>query len=180
MSGRRSPYFIGPFFDATLIGGFSVAVFVAMKVGGTEGYQTEALHAAALLMWVVNWPHFAATNYRLYHSAAYRSQYPMTAYVVPFAMAASVILALASPADFGSYFVKIYMIWSPYHFSAQTMGVAIVYGVRSGFFMKPLERRCLSTFVFWEAKDPKLASRNASTSPSGGSAVSSGRRSARK
>jgi hypothetical protein len=146
--GAKKLYFINAFVDFMLVGGASIAAFMLLRHFHT-GDRTPAVYTlGAQLMWVCNWPHFAATNYRLYHSRANIAQYPLTALVIPWVVAAGVIGSLAEPERFAPIFVMIYLLWSPYHFSGQTVGVTMVYARRSGFRVGKLERFFLSSFVF--------------------------------
>src|ERR1041384_7951676 len=77
-----SPYFVSGPVDAALIGGVSLAVWALFAC--TPGIDTAGVAVVvAVLARLCNWPHFAATSYRLYGSRAHVRQYPMTALVVP-------------------------------------------------------------------------------------------------
>lgn len=146
--GARNLYFIHPVADFLLVGGASIIVYFLMK-NFHSGNRTETIYTlSAKLMWVCNWPHFAATSFRLYHSKNNIRQYPLTALVIPWVVMAGVIGSFASPAYFAPIFIMIYLLWSPYHFSGQTVGVTMVYARRSGFKFAPIERFFLSSFVF--------------------------------
>ncbi|MCW8132166.1 MAG: hypothetical protein KIS92_17600 [Planctomycetota bacterium] len=146
--GARKVCFIHPVVDFLLAGGASIVVFVLLR-NFHSGVRSEAVYTlSAQLMWVCNWPHFAATSFRLYHSKENIRQYPLTALVIPWVVTAGVLGAMASPLHFAPFFVMIYLLWSPYHFSGQTVGVAMIYARRSGFKVGPVERFFLSSFVF--------------------------------
>ena len=142
-------YFINAFADFGLIGGISLLVYLIMRFA-MDGSQRIAplVTLGAQLSWICNWPHFAATSYRLYHSPANIRQYPLTALVIPPLLAALVIGSILSPTGIAPYLAKIYFLWSPYHFSGQTLGITLIYARRAGFQVGPWERRGLSTFIF--------------------------------
>src|SRR5262249_17194862 len=104
--------------------------------------------AALVLTWLCNWPHFSASSYRLYHSRDNIRQYPVTALVIPWVVLAGVVASFASPALIAPYFVKLFRIWSPYHFSGQTLGVSLIYARRSGWKVSPWQRFTLSSFIY--------------------------------
>ncbi|MBI4866334.1 MAG: hypothetical protein HY816_05230 [Candidatus Wallbacteria bacterium] len=157
-------YFVNAFVDYGVIGGVSIAAW-ALLAGFHSGERTETVYGlAAALLWVCNWPHFSATSYRLYHSAENIRQYPMTALGVPAIVLAAVAGALASPEVLAPYFVKVFAIWSPYHFSGQTVGLCLLYARRAGVRFEALERLALSGFVFGTFL---TATVRAETSPSG-------------
>ena len=42
----------------------------------------EVITIAVYLSWIINWPYFTISAYRLYQSKSNRQQYPITAYVI--------------------------------------------------------------------------------------------------
>ena len=121
-SSKPAPhlYFVNAPVDALLIGGLSILAFLGM--GAAQKFSSQPMQWAAVvatLTWLCNWPHFAATSYRLYHSQENIAQYPLTALVIPVVMVATIIASLAAPYAIAPYFVKLYLIWSPYHYSGQ-------------------------------------------------------------
>jgi hypothetical protein len=143
-----SRYFVNAPVDFAFVGGLSILVFAAMALFAPRERTPEVVQLALLLMWVVNWPHFSMSTYRLYQSRAHVQQYPFTAYVIPFVVVGATVLAYLQPATFAPYFVKLFVIWSPYHFSGQTIGVTLLYARRSGVGIGKWERRALDTFVY--------------------------------
>jgi len=134
--------------DALIIGAGSVIVYVVFRARPAWGSAAKVATIASWLVWVVNYPHFAATNYRLYHRRANIAQYPMTAIAVPIMVLAGAAAAFASPTSIAPAFVLVYQIWSPYHFSGQTVGVTMVYARRLGFPVDARLRWALGAFVF--------------------------------
>ena len=141
-------YFISTFVDFTLIGGLSILTFIALRLFYSDQRTPVVYETAVWLLYLCNWPHFAATNYRLYHAKANILQYPMTALVIPWLIVAAMIGSVLSPALIAVYFIKVYLIWSPYHFSGQTIGITLIYARRGGFQVGRWERLGLSLFVF--------------------------------
>jgi hypothetical protein len=155
------PYFVSAWVDAAFLGGISIAFFFALRFlapafGGSSGdallgepvFGQSTVEWALLAVWVVNWPHFAATSYRLYQSSDTRNQFPITSYVVPILLGALAIAALASPQGVAPWLIKVFFIWSPYHFAGQTIGLALLYARRTGFPVSPLLRWSLTWFCF--------------------------------
>lgn len=156
---RRPPlYFVNRYIDWAVIGGISVLYFAVIQVflgtGSQETSQyfhtrqTWVIDLAILLSWFINWPHFSATNYRLYHSKSNMAQYPFTAFVVPLLVLAATWASFAYPTAVAPFFVKLFLIWSPYHFSGQSVGITMIYARRAGFTVGKLERLALSGFIF--------------------------------
>src|SRR5438105_15410101 len=82
-SPPRKLYFVNGGVDGAMIGGLGLVMFAAFKVFCGNRNIPIFPQVAAGLAWVVNWPHFSATNYRLYHSRQNIAQYPVTAFALP-------------------------------------------------------------------------------------------------
>lgn len=143
-------YFVSPLVDFACIGGASILTFAALAVVYQAGavQATWVWTAAAVLTWVCNYPHFAATCHRLYQSKENVAQYPFTAFVVPPLVVAGMAASFAMPNTVAPYFVKLFLLWSGYHYCGQAVGITLVYARRAGFAIGRLERLALSGFVF--------------------------------
>lgn len=141
-------YFVNAPVDFFFIGGASIALCVLMALFTSSERTTEIIAAAIFLNWVINWPHFSMSTYRLYQSKSNVRQYPFTALVIPFLVVGALVLSFAYPTTVAPYFVKLFLIWSPYHFSGQTVGITLIYARRAGIKINKVERLILSSFVF--------------------------------
>jgi len=97
---------------------------------------------------LINYPHFSATVYRLYQNRKNLTEFPVTAVGLPLLLIGVVFAGLWQPALIAPYIVMLYLLWSPYHYSGQTVGLTMVYARRAGFRIGRRERLALSTFVF--------------------------------
>jgi hypothetical protein len=147
-SSKPPLYFINAPVDYAMIGGLSIVTFLLLRTFYSSQRTDPVILLATQLVWICNWPHFAATSYRLYHSRDNIVQYPLTALVIPWVIAAAVLGSLLYPTIVAPYFVKMFLIWSPYHFSGQSVGITLIYARRSGFQVGKWERMALSTFIF--------------------------------
>lgn len=146
---RQIPlYFVNAPVDYALIGGVSILTFLLLAVVGTKVPIEFVWTTAAVLAWGVNWPHFAATSYRLYHVRSNVDQYPVTALVVPLLLTVAVVGSFLSPEGAAPWLVKLFIIWSPYHFSGQSVGITLIYARRAGFKIGKWERLAISGFIF--------------------------------
>jgi hypothetical protein len=153
MSFKPHRYFVNLPVDLAAIGGLSLltfaGLFVLQRLSLHGGGRTDAVVSlGATLVWIVNYPHFSATSYRLYRSQANMDQYPLTSYVVPFLVLGGAALSMQAPGAFAPYFVKFFQIWSPYHFSGQSFGIAMIYARRAGVSFSRFERTVLKWFIF--------------------------------
>jgi hypothetical protein len=145
---RAERYFINAPIDAFLIGGASILLYAVFRLRPSLASSPSVASLSFTLVWACNYPHFAATNYRLYHSHSARAQYPLTTYATPLMMIAAVAGCYLSPGTVAPAFVKIYFLWSAYHFSGQTLGITMVYARRTGFVIDGWLRRSLTAFIY--------------------------------
>lgn len=138
-----SLYFVNPVVDFLCIGGVSIVLYVLFRL--LPGMSTSPTVATVTLaaVWIINYPHFASTNQRLYGWPANLRQYPLTAFVIPVLVLAAVVACYLSPEAIAPQFVLLYFLWSPFHYSGQTTGITLVYARRAGIRMTNLERRSL-------------------------------------
>jgi len=150
-ASKPAPYrfFINGPVDFLCLGGLSLIVFGALGlIERRYGVQNAWIGHAATLSWLCNWPHFAATNYRLYHSRTNIAQYPLTALLLPLLLLGATLASFASPLLVAPLFVKVFLIWSPYHYSGQSVGISLIYAKRAGFVFGRIERAALAGFIF--------------------------------
>lgn len=142
-------YFVNAPVDYLIIGLASIVTFAAFfLIYGDSKTVLWVAPLALTMQYIINHPHFAATNYRLYHNKENIMQYPFTALVIPWLILAAVIGSFYSPDYIAVIFYKVFMYWSPYHFSGQTLGISLIYARRAGFFVGKWERFTLSQTIY--------------------------------
>jgi hypothetical protein len=145
---KANLYFVNGPVDFFFMGAATILTLAYLWLAGPWENTPEILTASAFLLWVVNWPHFSMTCHRLYHSKQNMAQYPFTAFAIPIVILAAVVGCFLAPAVVAPYFVKLFFIWSPYHFSGQTVGITLLYARRAGLQVNRWQRMALSSFVF--------------------------------
>jgi hypothetical protein len=145
---RPPLYFVNGFTDFLFIGGLSIVALVTARLYFTPVTDPNMYSVALALAWVCNWPHFAASTYRLYESRDNIRQYPMTALVIPWLILAGVVASFLSPQVIAPVWVKMFLLWSPYHFSGQTFGISMIYARRAGYLIGRWQRLSLSMFIY--------------------------------
>jgi hypothetical protein len=144
----KSIYFVNPFVDFACMGGLSLFALIGFWwAHGSVLNHTAALVSVYLAV-VVNWPHFSATNHRLFRRRSNLREYPLTAFAVPLVVLGGVLASFADPVAIAPFFLKIFLLWSPYHFSGQNVGLSLLYAKKAGFEFRSWERRGLAYFVF--------------------------------
>lgn len=141
-------YFVNAPVDYFIIGMGSILAYLSLFVSFGTNAVPLASTIAFWMTFVINYPHFAATNYRLYHNQENIRQYPITALVIPWVILAAMIGSFYSPQFIAVTFLMIFLYWSPYHFSGQTLGITLIYARRAGFFVGKWERFTLSNVIY--------------------------------
>ena len=143
-------YLVNRWVDAAAAGGLSILVYLGcLFLRGADGVPAGLDVTATLALFLVfNFPHFAATNWRLYRTAGNARQFPVTAWGLPALFVALVAAGLSHPSLVAPALIGLYYLWSPFHYSGQALGITLLYGRRSGFEIGRAERLGLATFVY--------------------------------
>lgn len=143
--------FVNAPIDYLLVGGgITLPLFAALylwpwlnPVNGTITWGT---------FFAVNAAHFAASTVRLYTKPGARQELPFLSWVFPVICFAVVGLGLYWPR-LGEQVKALYFTWSPYHYAAQTYGLAVMYAMRSGARLDAHDKShmwwvCMLPFVY--------------------------------
>jgi hypothetical protein len=141
-------YFVNRWVDTMIMGGLSIITLMGLLVFANQANIRSISFAAFVASFFVNYPHFSATIYRLYQCPDNVRQFPITAWIIPLILCGAVVACFWQPDTIAPYFVMLYLLWSPYHYSGQTIGLTMVYSRRAGFHIGRHERMALSTFIF--------------------------------
>ena len=85
-------------------------------------------------------PHYGATLLRVYGTADARRRYARYGLYFGVVVAAVFALSLATPAV-GRWFITLYLTWSPWHYTAQNFGLALMFLHRGGYPVSAALRR---------------------------------------
>ena len=145
-----SLYLFSPGVDLTLIAGGLTILLVPLAVALPVALGKTAF---LVLLFVCNYPHYMATNYRIYRSRAQVERYRFFAvYVTAF----FILTALGTHLlPYGALVQGLYalaIVWSPYHYTGQNYGITLLYLRRAGAEVTTRDRRllyvwCMSVFV---------------------------------
>jgi hypothetical protein len=146
--------FVGFTFDYLVIGGgFSLLVLALLQSGtmpSVSVFLREHLWTFVLLS---NSAHFAASTVRLYTRPGSFRELPFLTMGLPLASLLVLALGFVFPGALGQNLLSLYLTWSPYHYSAQAYGIAVLYCYRSGAPWDEGEKRwlrlaCFAPFIF--------------------------------
>jgi len=136
--------FIGPVFDLMIIGG-GLSLLVLWLILGIR-YQVGARLPQELtlpLILLCTSTHFAASTVRLYTKPDSFRTLPVMTMLFPAISIAVTLVALQWPDLAGRNLFQLYLSWSPYHYAAQTFGLASMYSARAGMGLSGASRKLL-------------------------------------
>ena len=144
--------FVHPAFDLCVIGGLltvPIALYATLRAESAAAFMGVA---APVIFLLCNQAHFAASTVRLYTKADTFRDLPFLTMGFPLVAFAVVALLVVFADTVGRHFQALYLTWSPYHYAAQTFGLAAMYSYRSGCRLADRERTllravCLLPFV---------------------------------
>ncbi|HJQ82892.1 MAG TPA: tetratricopeptide repeat protein, partial [Candidatus Binatia bacterium] len=140
MAASAPVYLFGPGIDLGLIaGGLTFALFPLCFLI-PSGWSVTAF---LVLNVVCNYPHYMATNYRIYGSRSQIERYEVLSIHVTGLLLATALLAHVLTSGWIRVLYTVYLTWSPYHYSGQNYGIALMYLRRSGVEVTPRAKRLL-------------------------------------
>lgn len=135
-------FFFGP--GATIL---VTAVLLTMRALGPRG-EVIAGAAALGLTWVCIGPHYAATYRRAYTSRAVVRAHPWVTLVAPPLLLAGAVIAVWHPYGFGLAYFGAYVVGTGYHYSGQSLGLALLYPLRQGAPLSVAEKRLIAAPLY--------------------------------
>lgn len=141
-------WLFGPVVDLAFgCGGLYLLFFVAQTAAGPALRSALPLSLLPFLTLLLGSPHYGATVMRAYSTAAMRRRHAFAAFGATGLIAAAFVTGLHVPLV-GSILVTLYLSWSPWHYSGQNYGVAMMLLRRGGVAVDPSTARWLrASFV---------------------------------
>jgi len=140
--GHSTPWVYTPAIDLLVgCGAWSAPLLLmtALAGGGKAAHWSFAFYLLALLF---NYPHFMATAYRAYRSYDELTRYRFyTIHVALLLALAGVIAHVWYPAL--PWIFTLYICWSPWHYTGQNFGLAMMFTRRAALDPTENERRAL-------------------------------------
>lgn len=136
---------LGPRADFLMLGpGFTLITGVALGAMAVTGHVELATTIAFALTLMFVGPHYAATYRRAFASRAILRAHPFVTLVVPALLLAWAAAAIRWPHPVGIAFFATYVVWSGYHYSGQSLGLAMLYPLRQGARLDATEKRLVA------------------------------------
>ena len=128
-SGR---WLFGPAPDLLLGCGLGyILLFAAFLLAGTDRHAIAALGIVPLISILTGTPHYGATLLRVYEKREERRAHAVFAIWITAVIWGLFYLGLYS-AMLGSLLVTLYLTWSPWHYTGQNYGIAVMFLRRRG------------------------------------------------
>ena len=108
-----------------------------------SGHTGTAAALATNLVLLSLGPHYAATYRRAYGSREIIRDHRLVTLVAPLVLVAGAVAAVHSPRGFGPFYFLAYVAWSGFHYSRQSLGVAMIYPLRQKARLDAREKRLL-------------------------------------
>ena len=141
--GPTERWYFGPLPDLLLgCGLVYLVLFALMMFVGPELRAFAPITLLPLLTLVTGVPHYGATLLRVCERPDDRHAYSLVAIASSLAVAAALVFGLRS-ATFGSWLLTVYLTWSPWDYSGQNYGIALMFLRRRGVAISPSAKRWL-------------------------------------
>ncbi|MCZ6464902.1 MAG: tetratricopeptide repeat protein [Proteobacteria bacterium] len=134
-------WLFGPVPDLLLgCGLLSALLFVAFAFVDGDVPARQAPVVFPLVVLLLSYPHYGATILRVYERREDRQNYFLFSVWATVAVAAFFVLGVYSTLV-ASVMVTVYLTWSPWHYTGQNYGLAVMFLRRRGVEIGPREKR---------------------------------------
>ncbi len=140
---RPDRWLFGPLPDLLFGCGVLYALaFLAYSFAGTAIRGATPAFVLPMLIFLLSSPHYGGTLVRVYDQRRDRQAYAVFALWATAALVALFFVALRSPL-LASVLFTLYLTWSPWHYTGQNYGIAVMFLRRRGVEVTPLAKRWL-------------------------------------
>ena len=148
-SSIGNAWIFGPLPDLLFGSGLLYLLFIGgLIIAGSSAREAISPTWGSALILIVSGAHYGATLLRVYEHAAERNAYRLFTVYGTGVMLAVLVGALYSPLA-GSALITLYLTWSPWHYSGQNYGIAVMLLRRRGIELTPTTKRWLyASFIF--------------------------------
>jgi tetratricopeptide (TPR) repeat protein len=151
VAGARSQdsWLFGPLPDLAIGCGLAYAgIFAIFSVAGPGLIASQPVVLAALITLLLGGPHYGGTLLRVYERRADRQSYAIFSIWATLAVAIAFVVSVHDFA-IGAWFFTLYITWSPWHYTGQNYGLAVMFLRRRGVEIHPSAKRLLYASFFF-------------------------------
>ncbi len=142
---RSGRWLFGPVPDLLLgCGGLYALIFAASAIAGPLIRGQQAHFIFPLLVLLISYPHYGATLLRVYEQREERRGYALFAVHLTGVILALFIAALYLPFV-AILMVTVFLTWSPWHYTGQNYGLALLFLRRRGIDIDDTTKRWIYT-----------------------------------
>ena len=142
---RSGRWLFGPVPDLLLgCGGLYALIFAVSAIAGPVIRGQQAHFIFPLLVLLVSYPHYGATLLRVYEQREERRGYALFAVYLTGVILALFIASLYLPVV-GVLLVTVFLTWSPWHYTGQNYGLALLFLRRRGVEIDDTTKRWIYT-----------------------------------
>ena len=138
---QRIPWLFGAWSDSLfgcgLLYGLAFCVFL---VSGAQIRTAQPSLLFPLLILLLGVPHYGATLLRVYEQRRERQAFVLFSLWATLAITA-IFVASQHRMALASFWVTLYLTWSPWHYTGQNYGIAVMFLRRGGAELDPLTKR---------------------------------------
>jgi hypothetical protein len=121
-------------------------LFVVLVLPGPSVRAFQPLYLAPLLMLVISTPHYGATLIRVYEQRSERRAYAFFTVWTTLALLVLFVWGIRDAAV-GTVLFTVYLTWSPWHYTGQNYGIAVMFMRRRGIDPGSVKRWLYSCFI---------------------------------
>jgi tetratricopeptide (TPR) repeat protein len=137
----RSPWLFGPLPDLLFgCGALYLLILCALSIAGPAVRLTQPTVVFPLLILVLSAPHYGATILRVYEHRRDRRAYAVFALWATLFVLAWFVLGVYEHTA-GSLLLTLFLTWSPWHYTGQNYGIAVMFLRRAGVPLDPGTKR---------------------------------------
>ena len=143
-----SRWLFGPLPDLLLGCGLLYAIlFIASNIAGAELRRAQPALLFPIAVLLLSMPHYGATLVRVYEQRESRRAYALFSLWATLGVASLFVWGAHSTAV-SAVMLTVYLTWSPWHYTGQNYGLAVMFLRRRGVPLEPRAKRLLhATFV---------------------------------
>jgi tetratricopeptide (TPR) repeat protein len=138
-----TPWLFGRWRDLLLgCGGLYTLLFALFLAAGPALRESQPALLFPIFLTFASMPHCGATLLRVYERARDRRAYALFSVWATLAIATWLVAGTLLPAA-GAWLVTLYLTWSPWHYTGQNYGLAVMFLRRRGIALEGAEKRWL-------------------------------------